>query len=64
MPPEARGSAQTTTPVTTEKTKAIVASHRISPARVPSFAEIVEPILVNIICLLAVVVLVRTLPSP
>jgi hypothetical protein len=38
--------------MTTENMKAIVASHRISPASVPSLAEIVEPIRVNIIDLL------------
>jgi hypothetical protein len=50
--------------MTTENMKAIVASHRISPASVPSLAEIVEPIRVNIIDLLSVVILPRTLPCP
>jgi hypothetical protein len=43
-------------PITTENKKAIVANHRISPASVPSLAEIVEPILVNIIDLLSVAI--------
>ena len=51
------GSVQPTIPVTTENTKAIAANHRISPTSVPSRDEIIDPILVNIIDLLSVVIL-------